>query len=379
VNLVELQEKDKQQYNQFVSVQPSGSFLQSWEWGQWQEKLGKQAFRFFLSDDDNNIQVSIQVIQSPLPLGRYYLYIPYGPVIKENFQFSIYNLQFLLQELKKKFPSAVFIRVEPKAILGDLHQIGKKSGNIQPGKTLVINLQQSQDELLAGMHPKTRYNIKLAQRHGVEVSADLIAVPGHGLYVKEALDLIVETADRQSFKTFPREYYQQFLDFFVNLNIKAAAQAAANNSRQSVEALAKADALQNFGGVVKIVLYKALLGRELLSAAVMVDFGKTRTYLFGGSSGRHREAMAPHSLHFTAMLDAKNAGLKFYDFWGIETAGGETPGFVKFKLGFGGQIVSYPGAWDIMLRRLWYHGYKTLRKVNRVWLRIKFLTKKPYG
>jgi lipid II:glycine glycyltransferase (peptidoglycan interpeptide bridge formation enzyme) len=350
MDLVELSEFDKDHYNRFVAQQPSGSFLQSWEWGMWQKKLGREPYRFLL-EDGNRIVASLQVIKSPLPMGKYYLYLPYGPVVEKNFKFQISNFKYLLQELQQKFPGAVFIRIETKDRIEGLLSIAKKTTNIQPGKTLIIDLSKSEEQLLAEMHQKTRYNIKLAQRHGVQVVSEPLVVPGHGLYVKEALDLITQTADRQDFQTFPRAYYEQFLDYF---------------------------ALQNSGGDVKIYLYKALLDRELLTAAIMVDFGNTRTYLFGGSAAHHREAMAPHLLHFTAMLDAKRSGLNFYDFWGVETASGDQPGFVRFKMGFApqGSTIEYPGAYDIAHRKPLYHAYKTLRRVNRTWLYMKMLRKK---
>ena len=110
----------------------------------------------------------------------------------------------------------------------------------------------------------------------------------------------------------------------------------------------------------------------------MVDFGQTRTYLFGGSSSEHKNVMAPYLLHFQALRDAQSQGLKFYDFWGIETAGGDSPGFARFKLGFAprsssesaipqlgsafasGQV-EYGGAYDLVLRRFWYKAYSLLR------------------
>src|SRR5574340_859991 len=109
-------------FNRFVMANETGSFLQSWEWGQWQERLGRKAYRFWVTDnrelitsnDNNNIIAAIQFIKMPLPFGKYYLYCPYGPVVKENFQFPISNFQFLLQELQKRFPSAIFFRIEPK-------------------------------------------------------------------------------------------------------------------------------------------------------------------------------------------------------------------------------------------------------------------------
>jgi lipid II:glycine glycyltransferase (peptidoglycan interpeptide bridge formation enzyme) len=111
------------------------------------------------------------------------------------------------------------------------------------------------------------------------------------------------------------------------------------------------------------------------AAAVMVDFGRVRTYLFGGSSDRHREAMAPHLLHFTAILEAKAKGLQGYDFWGLETASGKTAGFVRFKQGFapqagpessGGGVKEYAGAYDFACQPLSYRAYQGLRLINRL-------------
>ena len=90
-------------------------------------------------------------------------------------------------------------------------------------------------------------------------------------------------------------------------------------------------------GNVSLHIYKAIFQNQLLGAAFMVDFGKTRTFLFGGSSEFHKNVMAPYLLHWKAMQDAKALGLTTYDFWGIETSSGETPGFVRFKIGFRGQ------------------------------------------
>ncbi len=350
MKLVELTSSDKEQYNRFVASQQAGSFLQAWEWGEWQVRLGRTVSRFKISDDSGNQAGSIQLIKMPLPFGKYYLYAPYGPVVSG--QWAVGSGQ-LLDQLKQKFPEAIFIRLEPKtSFLSTTHYpVLTKSANIQPTKTLVLDLAKTEEQLLAEMHPKTRYNIKLAQRHNVEVSCDLMVVPGYGLYLKEALDLLVQTAGRQSFQTFPRSYYEQLLNFF---------------------------ALHNSNGDVKLYVYKALKDKELLVTAVMVDFGGTRTYLFGGSSPHHREVMAPYALHWQAILDAKNLGLKLYDFWGIETSSGDTPGFVRFKMGFGGEELVYAGAYDISNKKLWYHGYKGLRGINRSLLHIKNFTSKTY-
>jgi len=264
------------------------------------------------------------------------LYAPYGPVT--DLRLKIEDLRLLSRELQKQFPDAVFIRIEPKEKIVDSRQYTeiRKTQNIQPSKTLLINLQKSEEELLVQMHGKTRYNIKVAHKHNVEVKEELEISIGHGIYFKEAIDLICETAKRQGFGTHPFSYYKNLIDFFI-LN------------RESE---------------VKAHLYKAIYQNQLLAAAIMIDFGQTRTFLFGGSSNLHKNVMAPYLLHWQAMLDAKHQALSYYDFWGIETSSGETPGFVRFKLGFGGEAKEYAGAYDIVNNQFLYKVYLGIRGLN---------------
>jgi len=187
------------------------------------------------------------------------------------------------------------------------------------------------------MHHKTRYNIKVAQKHGVEIKDEFDISIGHGLFFDEALKLILETSKRQGFSTFGSDYYKKLVDFF---------------------------ALQQRADL-KLHIYKAIFQNQLLATAIIIDFGDTRTFLFGGSSEFHKNVMAPYLLHFHAMIDAKHQGLKFYDFWGIETSSGETPGFVRFKLGFGGTQREYAGAHDLVNHTLLYKIYSGIRVINK--------------
>src|SRR5581483_4812703 len=164
MQLVELSESDKDRYNHFIATNPSGSFLQSWEWGQWQQELGREVKRFFIGNGEKEVG-SAQFIKMPVWRKRFYWYAPYGPV--GDFGFEILDFR---SELQKKFSDVIFYRIEPKPTTYNLQTINfLKSQNIQPGKTLIIDLAKSEDQLLADMHHKTRYNIKVAQKHGVEI------------------------------------------------------------------------------------------------------------------------------------------------------------------------------------------------------------------
>lgn len=333
MELLEVLEQEKDSYNRFVAEQPSGSFLQSWEWGEWQEKLGRKVYRLNVIDNSGLNIGTAQFIRMQLPFNKYYLYAPYGPVFYNNFHFFIMNLI-------RKFPDAVFLRIEAKNY--EPNAVDQKTLNIQPGKTLLVDLAESEEDLLKQMHPKTRYNIKVAQKHGVEIKEEFGISIGNGIFFQEAVDLIYQTSKRQGFVSYPAGYYKGLMDFFV-LN------------KQSQ---------------VKAHLYKAIFQNQLLASALMLDFGNTRTFLFGGSSEFHKNVMAPYLLHWKAMSDAKSLGLKFYDFWGIETSSGETPGFVRFKLGFGGQTKEYTGAYDAVIRWRWYRLYSLFRSLNKLLKKI---------
>ena len=351
MKLLEVNESQKAEYSHFVKDQESGSFLQSWEWGEWQKTLGREVYRFKIIDGEGRWFGSVQFIKMPLPMGKFYLYSPYGPIVVHSTQYiparhlpesqaTAGGVHSLIQGIKNKFQNAIFVRIEPKdsQIIQQSNYPITKSRNIQPGKTLIINLSKSEDQLLQEMHAKTRYNIRLAQKHGLEIQKEFAVNAGHGLFFREALELICKTADRQKFKSFPQKYYSDLIDFFA-LHRK---------------------------GEVSLHLYKAVYKNKLLSSGIMIDYGKVRTYLFGGSSLEDKNVMAPFLMHFKAIKDAKEKSLSFYDFWGIETAGGKTPGFVRFKQGFGGEEKKYAGAYDIPIHLFGYKIYQLFRRLNRI-------------
>ncbi len=317
MSVIKFHDGNKQQYIDFVTANHGGSFLQSWSWGEFQTKQGKEAIRYG-HVEDGQVTGSVQFLKISVPhMNGYYLYSPYGP---------LGNYGGLPEEAKKDFPDAWFIRLEPNQ---DLEMVGEKTQRTQPGKTLITDLSKSLSDLLNEMHPKTRYNIKVADKHGVNIKSSSEANP-------EVIALLTATSKRQNYNSYPASYYESMISFF-------------QNSRD-----------------IELTVYQALYKAELLAAAVMIDHGNTRTYLFGGSNDSQRNVMAPYAMHWQAMQDAKQAGLTHYDWWGIETATGKLPGFVRFKLGWGGDTVIYPSAIDLVQNHAWYTIYKVFRKLNRL-------------
>ncbi len=334
MRFVEIKEREKEKYQSLV--QANGSFLQDWHWGEYQQSQGKTVLRFALEQDGEYIFVCQGYLQKAL--GQAYFFMPYGPVLSAVAQKEMAKyLKFFALGLQQKIPGLFFIRFEPLLQLSQDDLPGAvKTADLDPHKTLILNLQQDEQQILAAMHPKTRYNIKVAQKHNVEIKS------ASNLSAAQAL-LLLQTAKRAGIKAFDKQYYQSLLEFFGQ-----------------------------GGKTIEVKVYSAWQEDDLLAVNIIIFYRyglypQLATYLFGGSADIKRNMMAPYLLHWQTIRAARAAGYKKYDFWGVE----EDPkhpwhGFSKFKFGFGGTIVEHAGSYDYILNPAWYNAYRILRKLNRI-------------
>lgn len=305
---------EQQVWNQFVlEYGPrSGAFLQSWEWGEFQKSVGESVRREVLRTGEEVTGVA-QWLDRRVPGFGTYAFCPKGPVGAGVWDRS----------------HGFFSRIEPEALVGD----AVRSIELNPTHTLITDLKQSEDDLQAQMHRKTRYNIRVAAKHGVEVKTGKVDFD-------EVWNLFEQTAGRGKFKLHARSYYEAMLRALGNGDCRAFLATASHE------------------GV-------------LLAANVMIDFGDTRTYLHGASSSEGRKYMAPYALHWALMQEAKQQGKHWYDWWGVapEDAGPEHAwaGISRFKRGFGGEEVAAIGTVDVVEKRLLYNVYRVFR-----WIRRKF-------
>lgn len=208
-----------------------------------------------------------------------------------------------------------------------------KTIDLQPADTLITDLHLPRETRLAAMHAKSRYNLRLAERKGVEV--DLSAA----VAFDEVWPLFEITARRGKFSLHPKAYYQAMLSTLAT-------------------------------GPCRAFLAVARFEGTIVAANLMIDEGKTRTYLHGASSDQHREVMAPYLLHSVLMEDAVAKGMVAYDWWGVspEEAKKNHPwaGVTRFKLGFGGERVSYPGTFDAVIHPARYGLYILARRARRL-------------
>lgn len=318
--------------------------MQSWEWGRFQEEAGNKVFRFRLDTEGGGIAAQFTVIFHGLPFGLQYAYIPMGPLVRKDGGEKS-HFEACVAALKRPIGDSdpVFVRVEPHVskkdgFIGrsDLERLGLKATRaVQPADTVIVDLTRSESELLAAMHQKTRYNVRLAEKKGVTVrSAHYDNAHAFRQDVETFWRLLDETAERDKFHAHGKEYYAKMLDVLSP---------------------------RKHGGL-SVGLMFAEYGGKPTAAVLLASFGDTVIYLHGASSSEHREMMAPYLLHWRAMQEAKSRGFTKYDFWGVAPAdagsGHPWSGITRFKTGFGGERVSHLGAWELPRRQAWYQLYR---------------------
>jgi len=309
--------KEKEIWNNFIFShikKTESEFLQSWEWGMFQKELGRKIWFLAIKDKEQIISQNL-IIKHNLPFGKSYFYCPRGiissPLNKEIFQELIQKIKNLGKKEK-----AIFFRWDRKDDKIALKGFNKVK-DFQPSKTIILNLKKTETELLEKMHAKTRYNIRLAQKHGVKIFKSR-----EEKYLNIFLDLLHKTSEREKFRIYPDNYYKKLL----NSESKFA------------------------------TLYLAKYKNKILAAHLLIFFNKTATYLHGASLREHKEVMAPYLLHWQTIQQAKKENIYFYDFWGINKK--KWPGVTRFKLNFKGQEISYPGTFELSLSKFWYTLYK---------------------
>lgn len=336
----------REEWNEFM-VRHGGGFLQSFEWGDFQHAAGNTVARIMIKKD-GAILLCAHAIRHALPFDKAYWYVPYGPVIAEAVEDKEAITRFFIAQFTRAAgEEAIFLKIEPEKMGAQelfAHQ-GVGSAAVQPQETTIIDCALSEEDMLSQMKPKTRYNIKVAERHGVKIISSDDQMQ---LDPEIFLSLLSATAARHRFRTHAKQYYREMLEFFLSKEVSAVRHVCAER------------------------LFFAQYKGEVIAAALVVFFGTRATYLHGASSDAQKNIMAPYLLHWEIMRYAKEKGFFEYDMWGIATAESSAEvrrmwgGFSRFKLGFGGVTVKRAGAYDFPLRSLWYTIYRGARKVSRM-------------
>ena len=230
----------------------------------------------------------------------------------------------------------------PPPPLANVHGLHKAVMDIQPPSTVILDLDGSEEQLLAGMKSKTRYNIRLASQKGVEVREGGVEdlAPWYDLYR--------ETARRDRITLHSMRYYRRLFEL--------AAEPAPAAGRPLVE--------------VKLLLARA--AGELLAGTITAFKGGKAWYLYGASSDRRRNLMPNYALQWKAIQLAKAAGCRHYDLFGIPPSDDPNHplyGLYRFKTGFGGRLFHACGCYDLAFHPFGYGAYRLAERMRSFYYR----------
>jgi len=312
--------------------------LQAYEWGEFREKTGVKVVR------ESGLQVTIHRIpHTSWNIG-------YAPKIAKLDRGVVKTLGKIAKE-----QNCIFIKTEPKIeAVTQLHSdtVTLREMGLVPGRALftkynfVLDVSKSEEELLAQMKQKTRYNIKVAEKKGVTVAID-----DSPTAFARYLELTEETTKRQGFYSHTKSYHQKMWDVLS----------------QHVDTLARQHELTAH-------LLVAKYGGEIITTWVLFKFKDTLYYPYGASTREHREVMANNLVMWEAIKLAKKWKCKYLDMWG---ALGPDPdkndpwyGFHNFKLGYGARHVEYIGTWDYVAKPTLYRIYRLVETIRWRVLRL---------
>lgn len=309
-------ESDKQAWNKTVQHP-----LQTWEWGEFRKQMGIDVVRIIIEEKNNPIQC-YQITFHPIPKTPYTVgYFPKGPYPDERME----------HELRKigKEKNALFIQLEPNTYIEEMPP--SKHLSLKPAHhplftkySFIVDLTQSEEMILKCMHPKTRYNIRVAQKHGVKVQED-----NSDAAFQEYLRLSKATTDRQGFYAHNNRYHETLWNIFRKAGIAH--------------------------------LWTATYNGETLVAWIIFCWKNYLYYPYGASSRNHREVMAPNLILWELIRWGKEHKFEHFDLWGSL---GPNPdihdpwyGFHRFKEGYHPNLVEFVGSYDLVIQPMLYNLY----------------------
>ena len=412
-------------WNPIISKLPNPHFLQTYEWGQVKAKYGWEPLyavwtkdKFSVISDQSTDNLSLitddciaaalilrrRILQNGFAARLSILYSPKGPLLDWTNESLRKRVLDDLQSFAKK-QGAIFLKCDPDVVLGtgvpqsaddaedkngsavtsELKRRGwgYSSDQIQFKNTVVIDLNPTEDELLARMKQKTRYNIRLAEKKGVSLRVGKLEDLGM-LY-----KMYAETSVRDGFVIRDETYYKTVWELFMKAN-----QIQFSNSPNSQSDSRQVSSLQS-----PITNYReaspwdqlpfaepliAEVNSEPVAAIFVFYFAGRAYYVYGMSRDAHREKMPTYLLQWEAMKRAKARGCATYNLWGAPEVFDESDsmwGVYRFKEGLGGKVVRTLGAWDFAPNPLWYKLYSDImpRVLDAMRSRGRSKTKQSLG
>lgn len=339
MDIKQITPEEKKEFDEVV-----GHPLQTYEWGEFREQSGVKVIRRGIFVDNKLIsgfQLTIHKIpKTPWTIG----YLPKGESPTLEMIEELYSIG--------KNENCIFIQLEPNIIQNSkfkiqnlIHDskfiIHNSARPLFTRYTFHLDLTKSEDELLKNMHPKARYNIKIARKHNVIVEED-----NSDKAFEEYLRLTKETTNRQGFYAHTETYHRQQWETLPH---------TLNENQLSSH------------------LFVAKYNEKILTAWIVFVFKDMMYYPYGASSSENREVMSSNLMMWEVIRWGKTHNLKTFDMWGALGPNPDTKdswyGFHNFKEKYGPEHVEFVGSYDLIINPLMYQAYKVADKLR--WLLLK--------
>ena len=327
--------QNRDEWDTLLAQLPAAHALQSWDWGEFKSRWGWMAERKMWFRDGAPVAAA-QILARPIPRAPWsFLYVSKGPALDYSDVSLVDEILAGLEAYAQK-SRALFIKIDPDVVLqiddsagecppeaaGEavLNLLARRGWHFSPEQiqfrnTVMVGLNGEPDEMLSRMKSKWRYNIRLAQRKGVEIRSG--APADLSLFYR----MYADTAARDGFLIRPAAYYRDVWQLFMQ------------------------------AGRAELLL--AEVDGEAVAGLILFLFGPKAWYMYGASTAKQRGLMPNHLLQWQAMRRANALGCTQYDMWGAPDVFDESDsmwGVYRFKQGFGGQTMQGLGAFDYPAR-----------------------------
>ena len=320
-----LQKEQHSEYEEFASQHANGSFMQSIGWAKVKNNWGHHVL--VSRGRNGRIKGGVSILTQELRgYGKNYLYAPRGPVMDYDDEETFSDLMEGIRDVAKE-RDAFHFRMDPMVSSDDqgfidmarrhgflYNPITRDGDTVQRRCSYIIDLTKFRGDtgtLYNSFLPKWRYNIRLAQKKGVECR--ICGTEALGDFMK----LYQETGLRDNFVARPESYICRIIDSFGE----------------------------------KARLYMCYVDERPISGAVCINYAGRTSYVYGASSGSERNRMPNHLMQWNMMLWAMESGCSVYDFREIPmNRDGTDPldGIYRFKKGFNGEVITYAGEFDLI-------------------------------
>jgi lipid II:glycine glycyltransferase (peptidoglycan interpeptide bridge formation enzyme) len=342
---VEILNKSQEKiWDEFVESHELGTLQQTSRWGHFQAKIPTRGKYWILAlMDKEKIIGGTMLIYHGMANKASWLYCARGPLLDYNAKDFSEKMKIILERIKKiaKTENSVFVRIDPPLAEKDYQKWPRLNGfytshlGFQPEDTLMLDLTKSETEILAQMKPKGRYNIRLAEKHGVTIrESDPKDSKQFAKDITEYHKILHETTMRDKFYGHRKNVYT--------------------------------DMIRTLFPQTK--LHLAEYQGHIIAGLIATYHKDIATYYYGASSDQFRNVMAPYLLQWQVAREAKSQGFKFYDFMGIAPTDDKNhpwAGVTEFKRKFGGIEMSYLPAKEYPFQKLLYLVYRFYKFIRK--------------